>query len=33
MDAEYAAQMIRAMHSLGTPNWHTLKVYDLVRTR
>ncbi|KZV72082.1 hypothetical protein PENSPDRAFT_733684 [Peniophora sp. CONT] len=30
MDAEYAAQMIKAMHALGTPNWHTLKVYDLL---
>ncbi|VDB90065.1 unnamed protein product [Peniophora sp. CBMAI 1063] len=30
MDAEYAAQMIKAMHALGTPNWHTLRVYDLL---
>ena len=30
MDADYSAQIIRVIHSLGARNWHTLNIYDKV---
>ncbi|KIY72984.1 hypothetical protein CYLTODRAFT_343075 [Cylindrobasidium torrendii FP15055 ss-10] len=30
MDAEYAAQMVRAMHNAGTPGFHTMACYNML---
>jgi len=32
MDADYSAQMIKSLHLLGTPRFHTLRMYDAVRS-
>jgi len=31
MDADYCAQVIKAIHIMGTPGFSTLMVYDKVR--
>jgi THO complex subunit 2 len=30
MDADYCAQIIKVLHTLGTPGFHTVKCYDKV---